>query len=471
MALAFGGTYAGFRAPPSMPPWTEQERRILLSLRLSGLPAPPPSPGNAVADDPRAQRLGHRLFFDPRFSGNGQVACSTCHQPARRFTDGLPQTRAFPQRAAAHGDSLPCSPSALDARQRPDAACRPDQASSAMRLNAPSLAGVAHSPWLFWNGRKDSLWSQALSPLEHPLEQGGDRARFARLIAEDPIYRKAYSGLFGPLPDLADRQRFPSAASPEGSAAAQTAWAAMREADREALTRVFVNLGKALAAYQRLLLPGETKFDRYAEALALGDPEPGLTRIEAKGLRPGKRHRRGGAGLPDLTRMEAEGLRLFMGRAQCINCHNGPLFSNQEFHNTGLLPAPGGLPDKGRIAGAQEVRSDPFNCLGRYSDAAAADCAELRFMRAGAELIGTHKTPSLRNLGGAAPYMHAGQMPDLAALLDHYNRAPAAILGHNEAKPLRLLPYQLRQLEAFLLTLDAPMAAAPQWLAPPAPAG
>ena len=447
MALAFGGTYAGFRAPPPMPPWTEQERRILLSLRLSGLPAPPPSPGNAVADDPRAQRLGHRLFFDPRFSGNGQVACSTCHQPARRFTDGLPQTRAFPQQATAHGDSPPCSPSALDARQRPDANCGPDQASSAMRLNAPSLAGVAHSPWLFWNGRKDSLWSQALSPLEHPLEQGGDRTRFARLIAEDPTYRKAYSALFGPLPDLADRQRFPSAASPEGSAAAQAAWAAMREADREALTRVFVNLGKALAAYQRLLLPGETKFDRYAEALASGDSGPGL------------------------TRMEAEGLRLFMGRAQCINCHNGPLFSNQEFHNTGLLPAPSSLPDKGRIAGAQEVRGDPFNCLGRYSDAAPADCAELRFMRAGAELIGAHKTPSLRNLGGAAPYMHAGQMPDLAALLDHYNQAPSAILGHNEAKPLHLLPYQLRQLEAFLLALDAPMAVAPQWLAPPAPAG
>ena len=448
MALAFGATYAGFRAPPPMSPWTEQERRILLSLRLSSLPAPPPSPGNAVADDPRAQRLGHRLFFDPRFSGNGQVACSTCHQPARRFTDGLAQTRAFPQRAAAHGDSLPCSLSALDAQQKPAAGCRPDQqALSAMRLNTPSLASVAHSPWLFWNGRKDSLWSQALSPLEHPLEQGGDRARFARLIAQDPIYRKAYSALFGPLPDLADRQRFPDAASPEGSAAAQAAWAAMSEADREALTRVFVNLGKALDAYQRLLLPGEARFDRYAEALASGSPAPGL------------------------TRMEAEGLRLFMGRAQCINCHNGPLFSNQEFHNTGLLPAPGSLPDKGRIAGAQEVRGDPFNCLGRYSDASPADCAELRFMRVGADLAGTHKTPSLRNLGGTAPYMHAGQMADLAALLDHYNRAPLAILGHNEAKPLHLLPYQLRRLEAFLLTLDAPMAAAPQWLAPPAAAG
>ena len=443
MALAFGGTYAGFRTPAPMSPWTERERQTL--LLLAGPPALLPARSNAVADDPRAQRLGHRLFFDPRFSSNGQVACSSCHQPARRFTDGLPQARAFPQRPAEAGDALPCS--AISAPDNSAAGCGPLPEPSAERFNTSSLVGAAYSPWFFWDGRKDSLWSQAQSPLEHPLEQGGDRTRFARLIAEDGIYREEYSALFGTLPDFADRRRFPDAASPNGSASAQAAWAAMAPADREAVTTLLVNLGKALAAYQRLLLPGEARFDRYAKTLASAAPGPSL------------------------SRMEAEGLRLFIGKAQCINCHNGPLFTNQEFHNTGLLPAPGSLPSKGRIAGALLVRSDPFNCLGRYSDASPSDCAELRFMRTGAELIGAQKTPSLRNLQGTAPYMHAGQMPAISALLDHYNRAPAAILGHNEAKPLNLLPYQLRQLEAFLGTLDAPLATAPEWLAPPAEAG
>jgi cytochrome c peroxidase len=73
----------------------------------------------------------------------------------------------------------------------------------------------------------------------------------------------------------------------------------------------------------------------------------------------------------------------------------------------------------------------------------------------------------LRNLGGTAPYMHKGQLPDLAAVLEHYNEAPFALIGHNEAEPLGLGRKELRQLEAFLLTLDAPLATDTAWLAPP----
>ncbi|HEY0962213.1 MAG TPA: hypothetical protein VGE69_07635, partial [Pseudomonadales bacterium] len=113
------------------------------------------------------------------------------------------------------------------------------------------------------------------------------------------------------------------------------------------------------------------------------------------------------------------------------------------------------------------VRSDAFNCLGIYSDADASQCGELRFMRSGPELVGAMRTPSLRNLGGTAPYMHKGQMPDLAAVLAHYNAAPQAMIGHNEAEPLGLGRRELRQLEAFLLALDAPLATDPQWLTSP----
>ena len=63
--------------------------------------------------------------------------------------------------------------------------------------------------------------------------------------------------------------------------------------------------------------------------------------------------------------------------------------------------------------------------------------------------------------------MHAGQIDSLAAIIDQYNRAPLAMVGHNEAKPLKLSRNERRQLEAFLHALDGPIAAAPEWLAPP----
>ena len=79
-------------------------------------------------------------------------------------------------------------------------------------------------------------------------------------------------------------------------------------------------------------------------------------------------------------------------------------------------------------------------------------------MRSGPELIGAMRTPSLRNLAGTEPYMHKGQILTLSEALQHYNRAPLALIGHNEVEPLGLSNTQLRQLEAFLLTLDAPVA-------------
>ena len=112
-------------------------------------------------------------------------------------------------------------------------------------------------------------------------------------------------------------------------------------------------------------------------------------------------------------------------------------------------------------------REDPFNCLGEFSDAPPAACAELEFARSGFEVLGAFRTPSLRNLEHSQPYMHKGQMFTLAEVLDHYNEAPPAMIGHNEAKPLDLTSTQLRQLEAFLDTLAAPLATAPEWLEAP----
>ncbi len=384
--ILLAGVVFWFLRPPAPGAWTEAEFELLRSLWIGSLPPLPAGQSNAVADNPRAARFGQQLFFDTRLSANGEVACATCHQPERLFTDGLDVAQGI-ARGARH---------------------------------TMGLAGVAYSPWMFWDGRKDSVWSQALGPLESPIEHGGNRTQFVNLLASDDHYRTEYAALFGDLPKL--------------------------PAQDPAIAEVFANMGKAIAAYERLLLPGESRFDRYVQLLLERD-EQHMDSV--------------------LSVDEVAGLRLFIGEAQCINCHNGPLFTNNEFHNTAVLPATGKLPSMGRVAAVREARADPFNCLGHFSDDPLANCAELRFARTGNDLIGAHKTPSLRNVALTAPYMHAGQMNSLAEIIDQYDRAPPALIGHNEAKTLNLSRNERRQLETFLHTLSAPLATSPEWLVAP----
>lgn len=389
-AILLAATYQAWQRFADPPAWTTAELEILRSLWMDNLPPLSPDPTNAVADNPLAAQMGHRLFFDPRLSANGLISCSTCHQPQRNFTDGLP-------RGIAIGRS---------------------------KRNTPSIVGTAYSPWLYWDGRKDSQWSQALSPLEDPNEHGSNRRDILRIIAADDDYRRHYESLFGSLPDLD----------------------AAGDALEVQVDRAFANIGKAIAAYERLLVPGESRFDRYVAALLAGGDH----------LRQ-----------DELSADEVRGLRLFIGEARCTECHNGPLLTNNEFHNTGLLSAAGETPDRGRIDGARIVKGDPFNCLGDHSDDNAKACQELRYRRTGPELIGATRTPSLRNLHQTAPFQSKGQLAVLSDVLDHYNRAPPAMIGHNEAKELGLKRWELRQLEAFLGTLAAPVNADSRWLAPP----
>ena len=377
-------------------PLTPAELRAVGSLTLSNLGAPPPDPSNAVADDQGAANLGHALFFDKRLSANNQVSCASCHQPERDFTDGLAHARGI----------------------------------GPLNRKTMSVVGAAHSSWQFWDGRKDSLWSQALGPLEASNEHGLTRSEVAAVVVR--AYPELYTAVFGALPDLNSAARFPARASPQGDDAARAAWAKMTPTDREAVTQVFVNVGKALATYERGLSPSPTRFDSYAEAVANGDA----------------------AGANALTPAEVAGLKLFVGKAGCVTCHTGPLLTDESFHNTGV-PAVAELPpDLGRITGAQLVRADEFNCLSRYSDAQPAQCTALKGLKADTfGLERAYKVPSLRDVAAHAPYMHAGQFKTLRDVLDHYNRAPAAPSGYSEIHPLGLSNIELDQLEAFLKTL------------------
>ncbi|MEE8445978.1 MAG: cytochrome c peroxidase [Alphaproteobacteria bacterium] len=368
--------------------WSADERAVLRSLWIGSLAAPPPDPSNAVGDSIAAAELGHRLFFDRRLSANETVACANCHIPGLAFTDGRRLAQGVGQTTR----------------------------------NAPTIVGAAYSPFLFWDGRTDSLWSQALDPFEARAEHGTIRAKILAVVEGEPDYRRRYTALFGPLPGYGDE---PGAA------------------------RAFTNLGKAIAAYERLLLPGPSRFDRYVEAV-LDNREP------AEGDR--------------LSVDEHAGLKIFISanQGQCIRCHNGPMFTDHEFHNIGSQ-VPGAAPtERGRALGIAAALADEHNCLGRHSDAPDKACAELRFAkRRGAELEGAFKTPTLRFLPKTAPYMHAGQIETLNDVLWLYRDRPRATVGVTELEPLTMSDAGFRQIEAFLGTLDGPVRAPRRFLGPP----
>ena len=392
--------------------WTLEELDQINSLWIERLPkSPPPDQTNAVADNQEAQQLGHQLFFDKRLSANGQISCDSCHNPNLDFTDGLDTSVAI-------GTSS---------------------------RNAPSLIGASYGPWFYWDGRKDSQWSQALSPLEDQAEHGGNRVAFAKLIYADSVYRRQYELLFRKLPNLENEIRFPKMLGPFTTPENQKSWAGMRTSDQQIINTIFANIGKAIAAYQRLLTPGPSRFDRF---ISLSNT------------------RNGGTIGQTLSAQESRGLRLFIGKASCTNCHNGPMFTNNSFHNTGLLSVPGKLPDLGRVTGVNKAKQDAFNCLSSFSDDKNS-CMELLYMKSGKELVGAFRTPSLRNLKLSAPYGHAGQQKTLADVIRHYDEAPDAMIGHNEAKPLELWPWERWQLEAFLESLASPPNVDKRWLAPP----
>jgi cytochrome c peroxidase len=173
---------------------------------------------------------------------------------------------------------------------------------------------------------------------------------------------------------------------------------------------------------------------------------------------------------------EVAGLRLFMGPARCASCHNGPLFSNHEFHNIGAPEADTRRVDLGRHAGVRQLQASGFSCLSRWSDARPSQCEEMRFLKTqGPELVGAFKTPSLRNVAATAPYMQAGQFTTLEAVLAHYNAPKPPYFDpaqhpnrpHFDILPLQLGEAQIHQLIAFLGTLSSPVPADDRWWAPP----
>lgn len=429
-----------------------QARRI---LAMSPLGPPVPDPTNAFHENEGAARLGQALFFDERLSRNGDVSCATCHDPQRSWTDG---------RTVAEGVGV------LD-------------------RNTPSLWNVARNRWFFWDGRVDTLWAQALVPLESGVEHAGSRLQLAHLVHDDPELRRVYERLFGPMPELEDEGRFPPTGRPvpdeelarsEAYARSQTArvelpanvqghehgaggshfyhphqrsWDAMNADDQAAVTRVFANLGKCIAAFVRKITSDRSPLDVFVEGLREDDP----------------------AKLAALSPSARRGMALFVGRAECHICHNGPDFTDGEFHDLGLPPPTGTdgepLPETGRAHGVATLRASPFNARGPYSDAAAGDLVALDFLPQHAHGgPAEFKTPTLRNVATTAPYMHRGQFATLHDVVRFYSTRAGARTSPPTREtilhPLGLSDAEIDDLVAFLESLtgdeiDPTLARAP----------
>ncbi len=389
--------------------------------RLSPRPELRPDPTNAMADNERAARFGRALFFDPRLSRDESFSCATCHDPALAFTDG---------RSLAEGRVK-------------------------LARNSPTLLNVGRRRWLFWDGRADSLWAQARHPLESPIEMDGDRLALARLIASDAGYRVQYEALFGPAPQLTDSARFPAHAKPmpeDKDDPRHLAWERMKDDDRALADAVLVNVSKSLAAYQRRLKTGESKFDEFASAYLAGDVSGG----------------------GHLSAEARRGLELFFSKGQCTLCHMGPELTDEEFHHLAVPPLNEELPiDQGRHLGAILVKRDSFNASGEHSDQREGEAADfVQLLISDADQFGEMRTPSLRNVADTAPYMHQGQFKTLEEVVHFYSTLEGAQrTGHHQEltlTPAEFTPKEEKDLVSFLRSLSAPLTD-PSWARAPKP--
>jgi cytochrome c peroxidase len=197
--------------------------------------------------------------------------------------------------------------------------------------NAPTIINRSFASKQFWDGSAASLEEQVKVPLINPTEMGmSSHADVVSRIAAITGYRKWF------------KRVFQSAVSID-------------------------NLTKAIAAFERTMLSGNARYDRFKA----GDPQA-------------------------LSASEQRGLALFEDKARCNQCHSGFNFTDEEYHNIGV--------------GWDKRRID----LGRYKVTALQ------------RDIGAFKTPTLREVARTAPYMHDGSMASLKEVIEFYDKGGIA---------------------------------------------
>ena len=322
----------------------------------AGLPSDFPIPA-VPADNPMTRAkvaLGRFLFYDKQLSGNGTMACASCHLQDKAFTDG---------RTTGVGSTGEVHP-----------------------RNAQGLANVAFNATLTWaNPLLLTLERQMETPLfgAHPVEMGLNSANQAKVLAR-------FSG--------------------DAAGVGYPEMFALAFPDVPAAERVSIgNIIKAIAAFERTMFSGDSKYDRWLKGQAT------------------------------LSEAEMRGMNLFNGEtAECFHCHTDFNFNDQvrharrlspttPFHNTGLynIDGRGGFPEPNR--GVYEI------------SLVASD-------------MGKFRAPSLRNVAVTAPYMHDGSKATLEAVLDHYANGGTVTTSGANTGDGRANPYKSDLISNISLT-------------------
>lgn len=155
MALAM---YATGVAAAEMPVLTAGHPSLKAWI-LPAVPAPQDNAQNAARID-----LGRHLFFDPRLSGDGNMSCATCHNPALGWSDGLPTGRGVK--------------------------------SMVLGRASPTIINSAFNTIMMWDGRKKSLEDQAMGPMEAAVEMNMDTGKLFKWLNETAGYRKLFESAY-----------------------------------------------------------------------------------------------------------------------------------------------------------------------------------------------------------------------------------------------------------------------------------
>lgn len=461
---------------------------------------PPADPVNKYVGDPNAEALGQMLFFDTRLSGvvTGrdvlsrpisatrapvgepvEIACATCHDPARGGVDH---------------SSVPGHVSI---------------GAGIYDVNAQSVINAAYYDLKYWNGRYDSLVWQALAVMESGVSMNTSRVRIAWLLSD--LYQDEYEAAFPeyPLPsfggtfeaqaarlqadgqctlvgsacpsDCVEQQggcwpRWPLEGRPgdgecnRGDAPLDDSFDCMDPDDQELITRTFVNVAKALAAYEYRLVSRNSPFDRFV----LEGPDSDLISPSAK-----------------------RGAKLFVGKASCIDCHDGPLLTDESFHNVGVpqvgagVPTEADCPPGGSCDCAGDGTCPPWGAhygltiLQRttrradnptYSDDPRLTEGSRPWYEREItdDLKGAWRTPSLRHVAATGPYMHNGYYASLEEVIRHYDRGGTrfgAASGQldKRIRPIGLSDGEIQDLVDFLKSLTGEPLPSELVTSPPLP--
>ena len=222
--------------------------------------------------------------------------------------------------------------------------------------SSPSLINSAYNYFQFWDGRAGSLEEQALGPIQNPIEMDLTLKELEERLNKIPGYRRQFKRVFG-----ADRVKSNDVA-------------------------------KAIAAFERTILAGDSPYDRFVA----GDKKA-------------------------LSESAQRGMDLFFNKAVCTACHRLPNFTDNGFHNIGV-GMDKAKPDAGREA-ISKLEGDR----------------------------GSFKTPTLRDIALTAPYMHDGSLATLEAVIDHYDKGGVKNPQlDEEIFPLNLTEQQKKDLVTFL---------------------